>query len=731
MIRGMIDRQQRIHSRWFQFVQAANFIGRRRIGFCAVVISVALTLTSSAPLKADPDAFALNANHDATAPTVSVLTPSGTVFGSVSLTASCSDLVACKNVTWEIDGLPVSEAFTASPYTFSLDSTKFIDGSHVVTALAANASGTTASGTVSLTTNNGVSAVHYYVSSNGSDSNNGTSPSTPWQTIAKVNAGTYHGGDTISFLKGDTQTLTTTALVLCGPNATLLTGGGNPSAAGKCRQNVYPGGSGAPLTITTFGGGTCDPIAGTTSGCVTFQLSGSSTLTRAIQLNNLSDVVLENFVVIGGTTAVLGVLSGNGIEIVRTTQGGINLPVDGITVQNNLVMDFADEIYAFQYAGSAQRMSCTIQNNFVTGTSATTTIDLGIWVRFANNSCNVIGNLVTNIGGHTNSPGNGILIADSAANNVSEFNVVHHVGANSTTCGGPVGNWAFNSTGVTIQFNEGYLVGPTRYTVGCDWVNFDFDGGVSNSFMQYNYSHQSFGPGILLYNATVGGHAWTNNVIRYNISEGDGSGNIGGSITYTGENVSNSSVVYVYNNTIWQNNPTMSNSNSQSPIAFTTCPGGAGSIIANNVFGETNNSSNQVRFINFSFLTCPNLIWKANNWYNITGSGNLIWGGIGSSGTQCTTLACWQNNVPGGDAGATTANPQLTAGGSGGTCNSTTGPQQCPSNYMLRSGSPMIGAGADLTVSPYDQTITRDYYGNSVPRHFGTGWNIGADGGSP
>jgi hypothetical protein len=79
MIRGMIDRQQRIHSRCFQFVQAANFIGRRRIGFCAVVISVAVTLTSSAPLKADLDAFALNANHDATAPTVSVLMPSGTV----------------------------------------------------------------------------------------------------------------------------------------------------------------------------------------------------------------------------------------------------------------------------------------------------------------------------------------------------------------------------------------------------------------------------------------------------------------------------------------------------------------------------------------------------------------------------------------------------------------------------------------------------------------------------
>jgi hypothetical protein len=726
----------------FRSATAANLMSRWPIALNVIFIGLVLALVSIAGSRTKSDAFkeflgiitSPGIGIDRNYAVVRVLTTprGGPISGSVSLAASCSDLVSCKNVTWEIDGYAVSGALTASPYSFSWDSTKFVDGSHVITALAVNAGGSTETAAVSITTNNGVSPVHYYVSSNGSDSNNGTSSSTPWQTIAKVNAGTYHGGDTISFLSGDTQFLTATALVLCGPNAALLTGGGNPSGAGRCRQNVYPGGSGAPLTITTYGGGSCDPIAGITSGCVTLKLSDSSTLTRAIQLNNLSNAVLEHFVVIGGTTAVLGVLSGNGIEIVRTTQGGTNPPVTGITVQNNLVRDFADEIYAFQYAGFAQSMSCTIQNNFVTGTSPTTTIDLGIWVRFANNSCNVVGNLVTNIGGHVNNAGSGILIADNAADNVSEFNVVHHISANSTTCGGPAGNWAYNATHVTIQFNEGYLIGPVNYTTGCDWANFDFDGGVSNSFMQYNYSHQSFGPGILLYNAAVNGQAWTNNVIRYNISEGDGEGNIGGSIAFgTGTNFSNNSVVYIYNNTIWQNNPTKSNSNSQSPIAFSTCPGGAGSIVANNIFGETNNSSNQVRFMNFGFLTCSKLIWKSNDWYNITGSGTLIWGALGPDGTQCTTLKCWQDNVLGGDAGATTANPQLDGAGDGGTCNSTKGPPQpCPMHYAVRSGSPMVGAGADLTVSPYNQTIRRDFYGNSVPHHIGTGWNIGADGGS-
>jgi len=50
----------------------------------------------------------------------------------------------------------------------------------------------------------------YYVANNGSDSNNGLSPSTPWKTIGKVNTkmsdGTIKQGDNIYFKRGDTFT---------------------------------------------------------------------------------------------------------------------------------------------------------------------------------------------------------------------------------------------------------------------------------------------------------------------------------------------------------------------------------------------------------------------------------------------------------------------------------------------------------------------------------------------
>jgi hypothetical protein len=44
----------------------------------------------------------------------------------------------------------------------------------------------------------------YYVSNSGKDSNSGTSPETPWATIAKVNAAKLKNGDAVFFKRGDT-----------------------------------------------------------------------------------------------------------------------------------------------------------------------------------------------------------------------------------------------------------------------------------------------------------------------------------------------------------------------------------------------------------------------------------------------------------------------------------------------------------------------------------------------
>jgi len=46
-------------------------------------------------------------------------------------------------------------------------------------------------------------ATYYVYATNGNDRNNGTSPSTPWKTIAKVNASRFQPEDQILFKRGE------------------------------------------------------------------------------------------------------------------------------------------------------------------------------------------------------------------------------------------------------------------------------------------------------------------------------------------------------------------------------------------------------------------------------------------------------------------------------------------------------------------------------------------------
>ena len=77
----------------------------------------------------------------------------------------------------------------------------------------------------------------YYVDSNaGNDSNNGTSQSTPWQSVTKVNSVTFQPGDQILFLSGD-----------------VWTGALSPKGSGS---------AGNPITIGNYGSGALPLIQG-------------------------------------------------------------------------------------------------------------------------------------------------------------------------------------------------------------------------------------------------------------------------------------------------------------------------------------------------------------------------------------------------------------------------------------------------------------------------------------
>jgi hypothetical protein len=82
---------------------------------------------------------------DTQPPTISVTSPTvgQTVAGTITLTAAASDNVAVAGVRFSVDGGTVGQAVITPPYTFSLNTQTYSDGSHNVSAVAWDAAGNT------------------------------------------------------------------------------------------------------------------------------------------------------------------------------------------------------------------------------------------------------------------------------------------------------------------------------------------------------------------------------------------------------------------------------------------------------------------------------------------------------------------------------------------------------------------------------------------------------------
>lgn len=118
-----------------------------------------------------------------------------------------------------------------------------------------------------------------------------------------------------------------------------------------------------------------------------------------------------------------------------------------------------------------------------------------------------------------NHSGNGILIG-GVTNGIIEYCEAMNNGWDMPREGnGPVGIWAYQSDSITIQYC--YSHDNKTSANGKDGGGFDFDGGMTNSVMQYNFSANNEGAGYGLFQY-YGASLWKNNLIRNNISYNDG-----------------------------------------------------------------------------------------------------------------------------------------------------------------------------------------------------------------
>ena len=331
----------------------------------------------------------------------------------------------------------------------------------------------------------------YYVSLLGDDSNTGSSEIQPWRSIDRVNAAQLLPGDSIWFQANQTFV-------------------GNLSLA-----NVKP----APraVTIGSYGSGRATIDAGTGTGFIAKNTGG-------VHLVNL------NFV---GTEASKNTSSG--ILFINTLPRSAKF--------ENIRIHRVD-VSGFKYSGISLVAQPTdgswsgFRDVKITNTTSHDNGDAGIscigaWnpeqegyahADFYIGNCSVYRNAgIPNKGSHS---GNGIVLAQVDGAIIEHCRAYENGNLNDYEGGGPVGIWAWDANRVVIQFNESH---HNRTGSSKDGAGFDLDGGVTNSVVQYNYSHDNDGAGYLLAQF-AGARPFYGNVLRYNLSVNDGRRNRYGGI---------------------------------------------------------------------------------------------------------------------------------------------------------------------------------------------------------
>jgi hypothetical protein len=282
---------------------------------------------------------------------------------------------------------------------------------------------------------------------------------------------------------------------------------GGQSFSGTLSLTAEDGGTAAnPVRVSSYGSGRATIAAGANSGISVYNVSGIAIsnliISGTLAGNSASGVVM--YTDLPGATK-LDYLRLFNLDISGFGQSGVTLgawPSDGSKsgfrdVQITHVKAFGNADAGIQTYGyfSSSAIGWSHENVYIG--HCTTNDNKGIAFKGSNS-------------------GSGIVLADVNAATIERCVSFNNGENNNWWAGGPVGIWTWDANNVVIQFNESY--GNKTGTI--DGGGFDLDGGVTNSIMQYNYSHDNAGAGYLL--AQFGtARAFGNNIVRYNISQND------------------------------------------------------------------------------------------------------------------------------------------------------------------------------------------------------------------
>lgn len=334
----------------------------------------------------------------------------------------------------------------------------------------------------------------YVDGASGSNSNDGRSPDSAWQTLAKVNGETFQPGDRVLFAGGQTFT------------GQLAIGANMPGRASK------------PIIVGSYG-------------------TGKATITRSsgtvVEIANQGGLIIQDLIVTSTGTSWAGLLAYNDLvgnvrkeRLVLRRIEATGSTTAGIMVGGNN-----------NASGWAGLLIENCQSHDLAGSGIET---------YGNNGERAISDVVVRGCTAYNCGRDGILVggADGA---LVEYCLAYNCG---TAADARVGIWFYETDSGTIRFCESH---SNISTGSGDGGGFDIDGDCHDCTIEYCYSHDNFGAGFMVY-AYSGSGGITNATVRYCISENDGvNGFQYGGLSIGTENAGTDPVDAVFhNNTVYQ-----------------------------------------------------------------------------------------------------------------------------------------------------------------------------------
>jgi hypothetical protein len=509
----------------------------------------------------------------------------------------------------------------------------------------------------------------YYISPSGNDASAGTSTSAPWKTFANVNAKSFAAGDQILLQAGATF------------NGKIAFGSDDK------------GTSAAPIRIAPYGGKRASINAAATTGIYAQNTAGISIANLTIYTTSASN------------------------------------QTDGISFYNNLTNNSKlstiridnCEIYGFQHgiaigggAGASGFNDVRVTNSALHDNRNS---GLFTYAKARNVHTNVyVGHVLAynNAGLPYDSSvgvtGHGITLG--AVNGATvERSVAHD---NGKIGDGGAGIWTYDSTKVLIQYCESYR-NRTNYTHDGDGI--DLDRNVSSSTVQYCYTHDNDGGGIMLCNRDAN-TLHSNNVVRYNISQNDGRKNGYGGLHIWGR-VRNAEL---FNNTIYMN---QAPSGTHAAVRIHNLSIESQCVenvhVRNNIF-VTAGATALVSVTAPQLAGAIDLRFQGNTYFSQTSSARFLWGHSTYTTIKQFRASGGQEMIKSSGVGFA-GDPLLVSAGGGGTIGNADNLASLTA-YRLQSSSPCINKGLNLQRTWLINPGAHDFWDTALPQ--GSAYDVGA-----